>query len=178
MIGQAYFYRRFVDISHLSPIPYLCGDAELRFESHTFSVLWELAVSVTGESLLVLSSDSTAVEPRLNGARPHFSEWQLVGTCHQDQSTILASGVTLPSCAFHQRESCWTYFSHFRTIYLDQADAPNPRAVLHAMEWNLTFLGLEATETDSDWKADHFRASVAHRTCSFVLAPCGPIYSN
>jgi hypothetical protein len=57
MVGKEYFERRIGDIYHLSPIAYMSGEGDLRDQTESIKVQWELNVSITGEYLLVLTSE-------------------------------------------------------------------------------------------------------------------------
>jgi hypothetical protein len=170
MLGQQYFDRRFSDLSHLSPIPYLSGDGELGDASGSIRVEWELTVPITGEGLLVFSTRQVLDPSRMVSGRQRFNEWSLNGTCHQDNSRVTAEGIVLPSMSFSTADPEATYFSHFRSLDLRPEGAQAPDSI-QAMVRNLTFLGLEPTARGNGWALDKFHVAVAGRHVYFHLSP-------
>jgi hypothetical protein len=169
MVGKEYFERRIGDIYHLSPIAYMSGEGDLRDQMESIKVQWELNVSITGEHLLVLTSERVIPPDRCVNSDGTFVEWSLIGTTTGGESTVTAGGVTLSQSSFSSERIQSTYFSHFRQMDIAQAHSGTTTS-LEAMARNLTFVGLETTIQDSLRSLDKFRVAVASRQIYFYLS--------
>ncbi len=169
MVGPEYFERRFGDIHHLSPIPYLCGAGELRGSPGAMRVEWEVSVPITGEGLLVLTCDQV-IGPTHLTVGPRFTEWCLQGSCNQDGSVVVGEGIIMPRMSFSTDSPQPVYFCHFRSIDIRPHDAPAPD-MIRALMRNFDFLGLERTAYGSGWSLDRFQVNVAGRAVHFHLSP-------
>ena len=169
MVGKEYFERRIGDIYHLSPIAYMSGEGNLLDRAESIEVQWELNVSITGEHLLVLTSEKVISPDRCVNSDGTPAQWSLTGTTAEGEFTIRAVGVTLSQSLFSSERIESTYFSHFRQMDIISA-YPRPTTSLEAMARNLTFIGLETTIQDSLRSLDKFHVVVAGRQIYFYLS--------
>jgi hypothetical protein len=169
MVGKDYFERRIGDIYYLSPIAYMGGEGDLRDQMESIKVQWELNVSITGEHLLVLTSERVIPSDRCVNSDGTFVEWSLIGTTTGGESTVTAVGVTLSQSFFSSERIQSTYFSHFRQMDIIPAYSGTTTR-LEALARNLSFLGLETTIRDSLRSLDRFHVAVAGRQIYFYLS--------
>ena len=138
MVGKEYFEHRIGDIYHLSPIAYMSGEGNLRDQVESIKVQWELNVSITGEHLLVLTSERVIPPDRCVNSDGTFVEWSLIGTTTGGESTVTAVGVILSQSFFSSERIQSTYFSHFRQMDIIPAYSGTTTR-LEAMARNLSF---------------------------------------
>ncbi len=161
MLGQHYFERRLGDIFDLSPIPYMSGGGELADGTAPLQVQWELAVAVTGEPILALST-RTVLGPDRMAKDGRFVEWRLSGHSEDGAYEVTVEGAILSQLSFTTNEEYATYFGHFKTMKIDRVGASSP-TTLHALVRNLDFLGLEWSQHGTQQRQDKFHVNVAGR---------------
>ena len=169
MVGEEYFQGRLGNIYSLSPIPYLCGRGRLSRDGQTFAVLWELNVSATGSSTLVLSSNTILDINQMVASGRHFLEWHLDGETLEGQQ-ISGDRLIVSNIRFSigPNPDIPRYICHFHRIDIRPSPGVLPDSIL-AFVQNLSFVGIEWSRYGSRMVADKFRVAIAHRDVEYQL---------
>lgn len=170
MLGQEYFERRIGDIFDLSPIPYISGSGDLRNLNYSVSVDWELNVSITGESILVLTSNARINNEDIVDSNRRFVKWELTGSTANNSYTIKGEGVILHRSSYSSNDMQCVYHCRFQQIDITTA-RPMELTRLDSLLRNFTFWGLEFSACGTDNVRDKFHVLAANRRINFHLSP-------
>lgn len=165
MLGQRYFEQRLGDIYSLSPIRYIAGTGKLNDGETLLDVTWELNVSVTGDSILAISTTSVIGLARMLKAGS-FVKWQLIGKSEDSEFKATADDLILSEMSYSSTHEHTTYFGAFQKIELLKKEA-SPPTHLEALVRNLDFMGLEWGQHGLESRRDRFQVNLADRKIDF-----------
>jgi hypothetical protein len=129
MLGETYFRKGLTEeFFNYSPIKYLKGQGILFDEVNKFPVEWELNVLITGNTFLVLSSDSIIFG---NPSGIHFKEWMLSGETDLGARIITTNVIIHGSTIGDKTNSIAnTYYCDFNLMDINQKESPPIDAIL------------------------------------------------
>jgi hypothetical protein len=129
MIGETYFKKGLTEeFFNYSPIKYFKGQGILSDEFNKFLVEWELNVLITGNTFLVLSSDSVIFD---NSSGIHFKEWMLIGETDLG-ARIIATNVIIHRATIGDNTNSKdnTYYCDFKLMDIIQRESAPIDAIL------------------------------------------------
>lgn len=151
MLGREYFERRLSELFELSPIEYENGNGLLKSQNKEIQVDWELNVSITGDTLLILSSDDI-IHEAFSDKTP--IEWTLIGE-NQNGFKLEAKKVYIfnPSIGNKHNNRQASYHCSAETIDIIKKDIDEINQI-HAFVHNFYFFGRNFTINTANRKIE------------------------
>lgn len=170
MFGEQYFIDRLAGLYELSPVKYLSGTGELRFNNMISSVQWELVVPITGDHTLFLhhkgySDLGLFINPEILG-NPGFS---LIGSSSYGEWNVSIPSIQIFNVSTNINSEMLTSINCYaREILLRRCGTShNETDHIEGLIRNFDFLGSKVIQDGSRSLLDKIRVIVRNKEIIF-----------
>lgn len=164
MLGEQYFKHRFIDVYEYSIMDYKSGRGKLSLGGKTFQVGWEVLIPVSGEIIMVISSDDVF---SLFFFAINNDSGELTGTTEDGEWIINAKEIMITSVSSKLDTSSTTLTCSVNYFNCKKVNNDFKKNHLVGYMSNFDFTGVQISERDGKYVKDSLSVRLHDRECVF-----------